>query len=378
MMPLRKPLTVSRLLLALSMLFLVAACSVPRGAALQSEILKEADKETPTFEIVSVSRDNLPALAHWPVTGWSGGYHWINRQAGATTAMIQPGDKVSITVWDSQANSLITQEGQKRVDMQGIEVSTQGTIYVPYVEEVYVRGLTADSARRRIQSKLEEIVPTAQVQLSVEQGLSNSIDLVSGVAKPGTYPLPNRNYTILSLISSGGGISNTLRNPLVRLIRGNSTYEIPAADLLSSAMKNTTLRPGDKVIVEEDERSFTSLGAAGSERIIYFPKEAVTALEALSLMGGITDHRADPKGVLILREYKESQLRADPNGPSMTQVVFTVDMTTADGLFAARNFNINPGDTVLATESPVTKYRTVFELIGSAIGLGNRIQTLSE
>jgi len=61
----------------------------------------------------------------------------------------------------------------------------------------------------------------------------------------------------------------------------------------------------------------------------------------------------------------------------MQQVVFTFDLTSADGLFAARNFRINPNDTVLATESPITMAQTVFSLVGTAFGLTRQATTLA-
>ena len=48
--------------------------------------------------------------------------------------------------------------------------------------------------------------PDAQVQLLHTSGQGNSADLVSGVMKPGTYPLEGRNVTILSLIVFFGWI----------------------------------------------------------------------------------------------------------------------------------------------------------------------------
>ena len=48
-----------------------------------------------------------------------------------------------------------------------------------------------------------------------------------------------------------------------------------------------------------------------------------------------------------------------------------------DGLFAAKQFQINPDDTVLATESPVTKAQTIFGLVGSTFGLTRQVTTVS-
>ena len=163
----------------------------------------------------------------------------------------------------------------------------------------------------------------------------------------------------------------------MRLTRGGSSYAIPAEQLYASAAKNTTLRPRDTIIVEEDQRSFTALGASGTEDLIYFPKAELTALEAISLMGGLSDSRADPKGVLVLREYRHLDVRLDGSGPNLAQVIFTFDLTSADGLFAARNFQINPQDTVLATESPVTQAQTIFSLFGTSLGLARQVTTVT-
>lgn len=364
--------------LAISLAFctVLVACSLPRGAALQSEIVKQKKDETPTIDVVPVTRLSVPLISQWPATGWSGGYNWPGKSRGPSSNVIRPADRVSLVIWDSQENSLLTNEAEKVVNMRDLVVSPSGAIFVPYIDEVVISGQTPDQARRNIQEKLSAILPAAQVQLAFAAGDANSVDLVSGVPNPGTVPLPHRNFTILSLISQGGGISSDLRNPLVRLIRGNTTYEIPAKDLLANASRNIVLRGGDQVVVEEDERFFTALGATGTEKIVYFDREQVTALEAMSMIGGISDTRADPKGVLVLREYPARALRFDGSGPKMRQVVFTIDLTSADGLFAARNLRINPKDTVLVTESPVTTANTIFGLIGRLVGVNAQISNL--
>ncbi|WP_146584543.1 polysaccharide biosynthesis/export family protein [Puniceibacterium confluentis] len=360
-----------------SAVLLVAACSLPRGAALQSEVLQEAREENPTFQVVPVTRANMPGIASWPATGQETHFNWLATSEGPNSSVIQAGDLVDVIIWDSQENSLITNPAEKATTLKGIEVGSDGAIFLPYVNQVYVRGLTPASARARIQAQMEPIVPSAQVQVSLQPGLGNSVDLVGGVQRPNNYPLVSRNYKILSLLATGGGITQTMRNPVVKLLRGGATYRITAKDLYATGSRNTTLRARDTVVVEEDERSFTALGASGNEDLIYFPKDELTALEAMSLMGGIQDSRADPKGVMVLREYSPRQVRYDNTGPGRQHVIFTFDLTSADGLFAARKFRINPQDTVLATESPLTKAQTVFSLIGSVFGLTRQAQGLA-
>lgn len=354
---------------------ILGACTLPRGAALTGEVLRTQDDATSTFQVTPVTRANLAVLSTWPVTGWSGGYRWPEATRGPSSPVIRAGDRINLVIWDSQENSLLTPLNDRKVALTDLVVSEAGAIFVPYLDEVVLAGQTPDQARRQIQEALGPTIPSVQVQLSLVPGRQSSVDLVAGVARPGSYPLPDRNHTILSMIATGGGIALNLRNPLVRLIRDDQTYEIRAERLFSDESRNILLRGGDKIVVEEDNRYFTSLGATGTERLVYFQKEQITALEALSLIGGLTDSRANPKGVLVLRDYAPRQLRQDGRGPTRPQVVFTLDLTSADGLFAARNFRIHPGDTVLATESPVTGVQTVVGLLGSLLGLAGRVTT---
>lgn len=355
----------------------LAACSLPRGAALQSEVLKQKDADKPTFQVVEVTRKNVPGLASWPSAGSHGHFYWPKVSHGSNSSVIRTGDRVDVTIWDSQDNSLLTNPGQRFNEIKGLEVDAQGSIFLPYVNKVGIRNLTVTAARAKIQQRLEPILPSAQVQLRLQQGRDHAVDVVGGVGKPGAYPMPSRNYKILSLIADAGGVASGLRNPRVRLLRGSKTYEISADQLFADGSTNALLYPRDTIVIEADERSFTALGASGIEDLIYFPKDHLSALEAVSLIGGLSDTRADPKGVLVLREYSAKVISPAGHGPKMQQVVFTLDLTSADGLFAARKFQILPGDTLLATESPITSAQTIFGLVGGVLGVSAQVNAIA-
>ncbi|WP_281966599.1 polysaccharide biosynthesis/export family protein [Roseovarius nanhaiticus] len=352
----------------------VPACSLPRGAAITSEILDAERAEIGAYQVVRVSRANAAAIATWPRTATQTHYAWPPASAGARGTAIRAGDVLSLAIWDSQDNSLLTEPGARSVEIPRMTVSPEGTIFVPYLDEINVSGKPPAEARRLLQDRLGSIAPSAQVQLERVAGARNSVDLVSGVASPGSYPLQDGPLRILSAIAQGGGIAPGLRHPLVRLQRGGRSYTIRAERLLDHAPLNIPLRGGDVIALLEDERSFTAFGATGTEQLIRFEQEEITAMEALSLIGGLSEGRANPKGVLVLRDYGHETLRSDGTGPSRRQVVFAFDMTSADGLFAARRFRIAPGDTVMATESPVTSVRTVLGLVGSAFGVASGVQ----
>ncbi|WP_417597971.1 polysaccharide biosynthesis/export family protein [Pararhodobacter oceanensis] len=341
------------MLITLLLPLVIAGCTMPRGAALQSEVLRGTDAPDSEVQVVEVTRDTLSEIALWPAANAEPRQRWITTGAAPSARIIRAGDLVSLSVWDSQPDSLLTTEAQRSVDMSRIPVSASGKVFIPYVGELRISGLTAEQARREIQSLMAPIVPDGQVQLSVVPGARNTIDVVTGVARPGRVELPEISPTILSVLAESGGISTALRNPLVRLNRAGQAYAIPARKLFSDPAHDIQLRGGDRILVEEDRRSYIALGATGREQVVFFEREEITALDALSSMGGLNDSRADLQGVLILRDYPESLVRETGPAPRKAQVVFTFDLTSANGLFAARRFHIQPDDVVLATESPV-------------------------
>lgn len=361
----------SKLFLSALMALSLAACSnLPRGAAIQKEVTKEAAAPDADIAVYPVTRAFLPSIAQWPRNGDTR-YGWIGASQGSNAQVIRPGDRLDVLVWDSGDNSLLTSPAQQVATLPGLRVSESGTIFMPYIGKIQVSGRTPDSARQLLQRRLETIVPSAQVQLAMTEGRGNSIDLVGGVNTPGNILMPDNNFSVLSAISAGGGVQSSIENPQVKLVRGANIYATSINRLYENPSLDTRLIGGDKIIIEKDRRYFLSLGAAGREAQFPFNRDDVSALDALAIIGGVNESRADPEGILILREYPASAVSAGVRGPRRTRVVFTLDLTTSDGLFSARNFHIQSGDLVLATESPLSDTRTILGLVGSVFGLVN-------
>ena len=358
----------------------LAGCNLPGGAAFQSEVLavaQDADAATPDFAVEPVTRAALARYADWPLTG-EAPLHWISRQSAPANRIIAPGDQISVTVWNTEQNSLLTAGEQRFVPLSNIRVSPGGTIFLPYLGDIRIEGMSPEHAREVIQEQFIAVTPAAQVQLELTEGRQSSVSLVGGANQPGTFPLPDQAYTVLSLIAEGGGVRETLNNPQIRLIRGDDIYGTSVDRLFANPALDTTLRGGDKVIIQADDRYFLSLGAAGSEAVHPFERDRFSALEAMSMIGGVSDARADPQGILVLRQYPGSALRPDGTGPAHERVVFTLDLTSADGLFSAGQFRIQSGDLVYATESPVLRAQTILSLIGSALGVAAQGATAAQ
>lgn len=368
-----------RLLAVLAAALVLGACSLPRGAGVQREVLAEAraaeagraGTSASDYAVEPVTRESLPVLQAWPAPDESR-LSWITHQANPPGMLIAPGDTLSITVWDPADLSLLASPGQRSVQLEATTVGSDGRIFLPYVGQLRVAGMSPEHAREAIEARFLEVVPSAQVQLETEPGLSSTVSVVGGVGNPGSYPLMGRDRTVLNILAEAGGIQPALNNPQIRLIRDGQIYGTSVDRLYANPGLDTTVRGGDRIIVEPDERYFLSLGAARTEALHRFDRDELTALEALSIVGGLTDARADPKGILILREYPPGAVGQGASGPGSTRVVFVVDLTTADGLFSAGKFPIHSGDLVYVSESPLTVAQTVFGLVGSVFGLARQ------
>jgi polysaccharide export outer membrane protein len=333
------------------------------------QVTAGVDRSDATFAVQVVTRATLSMLKTWPDSHPRANPGWIGHQKTGSDPLIQPGDKLSLAVWDNDDSSLLSQPAQKVIQLPDLRVSTGGTIFLPYVDEVYVANMTPEAARKAIQTKLLAIIPSAQVQLNYASGVNNSVEVLSGLANNGSFPLIDRSTTVSTVLAQAGGIPVGMVNPQLSLQRGGRVYRIAASTLLSHPEMDTTLRGGDKIFIQPEDRYFLSLGAAGKEALFNFPRDNITTLDAMSIIGGLNANTANPKGILILRNYPDAMVRSDvQRGPPKNRMIFAFDLTSADGLFSAGEFKIEDRDLVLVTQSALVNTRTILGIVGNVVG----------
>lgn len=364
----------------------LSACSLPRGAGFRSEVLAARNingDAVADFAVFSVTRDSLPLINSWPTYG-AKSYSWIKHVDQPASMIISPGDTLQISIWDAEENSLLTGPAQRVAQLQGVEVGADGRIFLPFVGNMKVSGMSPATARARIQDMLLNTVPSAQVQVNVAPGRGNTVTMVSGVRQPGVFPLADRNVSLLSLIGEGGGVAASMTNPQVRLFRGTKTYGIGVDRLFEDPELDTVVQGGDRIVITDDDRYFLSLGAASEEALHPFPKAQVSALDAMSIVGGVAATRANPQAIMIMREYPAGAVRPgvgpdaipSPEGPPQQRVVFTMDLTKTDGLFSAGKFLLQSGDLVYVTESALGTANSIISVFGNLVLAQTRLNNL--
>jgi len=139
------------------------------------------------------------------------------------------------------------------------------------------------------------------------------------------------------------------------------------------------MRPGDRILVQEDTRFFTALGATGAQEKVPFDTQEFSAIEAIARVGGLNPQLADPTGIFIFRdeseEVAEAVLGREFDGPQ--RLVYVLDLTEPNGVFEARNFIIRTGDTVYVTEAPYTQFSKVLGALTGPLGTVGAVSNLA-
>ena len=200
-------------------------------------------------------------------------------------------------------------------------------------------------------------------------GDGSTVSLVGAIGTQGVFAIERPTRKLSAMLARAGGVTIDPEIAQVTVIRGGERGHIWFEDLYENPKLDIALRGGDRILVEGDTRSFTALGATGSQTRVGFESQTVSAIEAIAQVGGLVPTAADPTGVFILRNepaaIANSVLgRGDLEGAQ--RMVYVLDLTQPNGLFLARDFAVRDEDTLYVTEAPFTQWdKTISALTGS-------------
>lgn len=348
---------------AIAAISLVASCGLPRmgpnrGEIFAGSVLREGD----AFILTVDDRINRIAGVA-PALAFSEGF----RSAGLVGSdTIQPGDTLSLTIWENVDDGLVVPSGMNATVLEEVQVDGQGFIFVPYAGRIRASGNSPEAVRQIITEQLAEQTPDPQVQVARLSGDGQTVSVVGAVGAQGVYPIERPTRTLSAMLAAAGGVTIDPEIAQVTVVRGAHTGNIWFEDLYDHPGHDIALRGGDRIIVERDSRSFTALGATGSQTLVPFETQTLTAIEAIASVGGLSPLAADPTGVFIFRNEPESiarQLLGDPSLIGTQRVVYVLDLTRPNGMFMARDFAIRDEDTVYVTEAPFSQFSKVIAAV---------------
>ena len=352
----------------------VSACGLPRPGPNKAEIFKGSVLKEGDAFIVTVNPRVTRATAVVPALGFSSAF----RTAGVVGSdTISPGDTLGLTIFENvRDDPLLGNTGQRVSALEEVQVDGQGYIFVPYAGRIKAAGQTPDGLRQAITRKLDTQTPDPQITVQRLAGDGSAVSVQGSVGATGVYAIERPTRTLSAMLARAGGVTIEPEAMIIRVTRGKQTGQIWLQDLYSNPTLDIALRPGDKIVVEEDARAFVALGATGAQSRVPFETQTLSAIEAIAIVGGLNTSLADPTGVFVFRnepaEIANAVLgRTDLQGDQ--RMVYVLDLTQPTGMFEARDFIIRDGDTVYVTEAPYVQWRKALTAVTGTVGAADSL-----
>lgn len=344
----------------------VAGCGLPRSGPNKKEIFSGSVQKEGNAFIVGVNDRVTRATAVQPVLGFSNSFTSASLVGSDT---INPGDTLSLLIYENVDDGLLADSGANATPLDEVQVDGNGFIFVPYAGRIKAAGNTPEGLRRVITNRLDTQTPDPQVIVRRVAGDGSTVSIVGGVGQQGLFAIERPTRSLSAMIARAGGLSIPPEIAQITVLRGNHRCTVWFEDLYTNPELDIALRAGDRILIEEDRRAFTVLGATGAQNRLEFETQTISAIEAIAQVGGLNSALADPTGVFVFRDEPAAIAnqvlgRSDLQGTQ--RMVYVLDLTEPNGMFEARDFVIRDSDTVYVTEAPfVTWEKTISALTGS-------------
>ncbi|RQH10071.1 polysaccharide biosynthesis/export family protein [Paraburkholderia dinghuensis] len=295
--------------------------------------------------------------------------------------VIGPGDVIEVTIWEAPPAMLFGTMSSVPVSLPsvgqntsvGVTLPTQmvasdGTISIPFAGRVNVSGHTNEEIEASIVRHLKGKANQPQVLVTVKKNNASNVTVVGEVNNSSMLPLTPKGERLLDALAFSGGVKQTISHMAVQLSRGDVTAVMPLDSVIRDPKQNVLLKPGDVVTALYQPNTFSILGATGKNDEIPFEAQGISLAQALARSGGLSDNRADARGVFVFRfedaklvDSKDGKVVASANGT--VPVVYEIDLRDPAAFFVTQNFPIENHDLIYVSNSPGAEFRKFLSYI---------------
>ncbi|MGF6811221.1 polysaccharide export outer membrane protein [Paraburkholderia sp. Clong3] len=343
---------------------------MPSSGASREQVLEQHDSgRVEGIQVVDVNDALARKLANAKQLGR---FSNIFTSGTANIYVIGPGDVIDVTIWEAPpailfgsltpATSIaaITPSGSTGVPLPPQMVDADGTISVPFAGRVFVKGLTIEQIEASILRQLKGKANQPQVLVSLAKNNASNVTVIGEVNDSKMMPLTPRGERLLDALAFAGGGKQTISHMAIRLSRGNVTATMPLDSVIRDPHQNVPLRPGDVVTALYQPETFSVLGATGKNEEIPLEAQGISLAQALARSGGLSDSRADARGVFVFR-FEDAKLvdRKDASVQPVNgtvPVVYEINLRDPASFFVTQNFPIQNHDLIYVSNSPGAEF----------------------
>lgn len=350
-----------------SMILTGCGSLIPDAGPSKSSIINQgtptSTKDTTDYALLTLTPDNISQYMR-PVQAQ------LKSTVTKTTipdVKLMSGDVLKIMISDNtEANGLFAPLASGGTVFDQVRIDAKGQISLPYVNTLKIAGLTTIQAQNAIKQSVQAFTVDPQVYISLVSELGASVLVAGDVNKPGRFSTLQGPLTVLDAINQAGGpkLEPYLVDVVIR--NGKTAQKYNYEELLNGL--NFTVAPNSEIVLERARKRFVAMGAVNKTGLHDFPSMNPSLLEVLGTIGGLDDRKADVRGVFIFRMPNQYTKKTQDK-----PYVFHVDMQNPTSMFLAKEFLIQPEDTIYVTNAGVYEFQKMISPIVQVLVLGNMV-----
>lgn len=285
------------------------------------------------------------------------------------TDLVGPGDVLDISIYEtgvalfSPGSGVVppaTTVGPPGVQAQRlppVRVDDDGNIMLPYMGRLHVAGFTVREIEDFVRQGLLGMSQNPQVLISLSQAITNSVIVGGEVGQPGRLVLQTNKERLSDVIALAGGYRGETKDILARVFHNEQIIDVRLNDLVDYPSLDMRISPGDRVMLLNEPRTYSVLGAAGQVAQFPFNRSSVSLAEAIATAGGVSSSAGDPAAIFLFRYIRDEQGNETP-------IVYHLNMMKAGTYFLAQRFIIQDKDVLYFGNAAANRPGKLALLIG--------------
>ena len=343
----------------------VAACTALPGDGPWMGGAQSNSSEALPFDVIDLTPTTIVNYRQPPTVDQAS---TVSNLSANPRVSVAPGDAIKVRIFEPYEGSIFPTIQRPGADFGVQRVTDEGTINIPFVGTVKVAGLDLNQIEKKVAQQVAASGKAQDPQVIVEfvDDRTHTVMVSGDVKAPGRISLLGGVRSVVEAINRAGGpiggatgpgSSPSPANQVEVVVRrqGQVILQSQFSDLLAG--RDIPIQKNDEIVVRPNSRMFTVLGAVMKSGNVEMPKHNMTLLEALGMVGGLSDQRANKTGVYV---FRMGDLLNDPTARAR---VFRLDLYQPVSIFIAQQFPIQARDVVYVTNAPLYEYDKILTSI---------------